>query len=174
MKIIGSWSSLTHIHMSSRSITPMPGATPNDDDWLEVTADHLPRPLAPPPDDFLTSDDDDDEPAWLATAAAELECDSATITELRRANEELDMRVRQTWATVEHERAQNVELRAQNAALQAELKEAQRLLALATGACIQICIKTLTGKTLTLEVGPSDSIESVKAKIADDPACRWD
>ena len=32
---------------------------------------------------------------------------------------------------------------------------------------IQIFIKTLTGKTITLEVEPSDSIENVKAKIQD-------
>jgi len=32
---------------------------------------------------------------------------------------------------------------------------------------MQIFIKTLTGKTITLEVEPSDSIENVKAKIQD-------
>ena len=32
---------------------------------------------------------------------------------------------------------------------------------------MQIFIKTLTGKTITLEVEPSDNIESVKNKIAD-------
>jgi ubiquitin len=32
---------------------------------------------------------------------------------------------------------------------------------------MQIFIKTLTGKTLTLDVDPSDSIQSVKAKIQD-------
>ena len=31
----------------------------------------------------------------------------------------------------------------------------------------QIFVKTLTGKTVTLEVEPSDSIENVKAKIQD-------
>ena len=31
----------------------------------------------------------------------------------------------------------------------------------------QIFVKTLTGKTITLEVEPSDSIENVKAKIQD-------
>merc|ERR1712126_472304 len=30
-----------------------------------------------------------------------------------------------------------------------------------------IFVKTLTGKTITLEVEPSDSIENVKAKIQD-------
>ena len=30
---------------------------------------------------------------------------------------------------------------------------------------MQIFVKTLTGKTITLEVDPSDTIESVKAKI---------
>ena len=30
---------------------------------------------------------------------------------------------------------------------------------------MQIFVKTLTGKTLTLEVEPSDSIENVKTKI---------
>ena len=30
---------------------------------------------------------------------------------------------------------------------------------------MQIFVKTLTGKTITLEVEPSDSIENVKAKI---------
>ena len=32
---------------------------------------------------------------------------------------------------------------------------------------VQIFVKTLTGKTITLEVEPSDSIENVKAKIQD-------
>ena len=32
---------------------------------------------------------------------------------------------------------------------------------------MQIFVKTLTGKTITLEVEPSDSIENVKAKIQD-------
>ena len=32
---------------------------------------------------------------------------------------------------------------------------------------MQIFIKTLTGKTITLDVEASDSIESVKAKIQD-------
>ncbi len=32
---------------------------------------------------------------------------------------------------------------------------------------MQIFVKTLTGKTLTLEVEPSDTIDSVKAKIQD-------
>ena len=32
---------------------------------------------------------------------------------------------------------------------------------------MQISVKTLTGKTITLEVEPSDTIENVKAKIQD-------
>ena len=32
---------------------------------------------------------------------------------------------------------------------------------------MQIFVKTLTGKTITLEVEPSDSIEAVKSKIQD-------
>ena len=35
----------------------------------------------------------------------------------------------------------------------------------AGGGGMQIFVKTLTGKTITLEVEPSDSIENVKAKI---------
>ena len=37
------------------------------------------------------------------------------------------------------------------------------------GICIemQIFVKTLTGKTITLEVEPSDSIDNIKAKIQD-------
>lgn len=34
-------------------------------------------------------------------------------------------------------------------------------------ACIQILVKTITGKTITLDVEPSDPIEKVKAKIQD-------
>jgi len=34
-------------------------------------------------------------------------------------------------------------------------------------AAMQIFVKTLTGKTITLEVEPSDSIDNVKAKIQD-------
>ncbi|XDA76230.1 hypothetical protein R6Z07F_006374 [Ovis aries] len=37
----------------------------------------------------------------------------------------------------------------------------------AAGAEMQIFVKTLTGKTITLEVEPSDTIENVKAKIQD-------
>ena len=33
---------------------------------------------------------------------------------------------------------------------------------------MQIFVKTLTGKTITLEVEPSDTIENVKAKIQDE------
>ena len=32
---------------------------------------------------------------------------------------------------------------------------------------MQIFIKTLTGKTLTIEVEPSDMVESIKSKISD-------
>lgn len=32
---------------------------------------------------------------------------------------------------------------------------------------MQVFIKTLTGKTITIEVEPSDSIESVKQKVMD-------
>ena len=32
---------------------------------------------------------------------------------------------------------------------------------------VQIFVKTLTGKTITLQVEPSDKIENVKAKIQD-------
>ena len=32
---------------------------------------------------------------------------------------------------------------------------------------MQIFVRTLTGKTITLEVEPSDSVENVKAKIQD-------
>ena len=34
-------------------------------------------------------------------------------------------------------------------------------------AIMQIFVKTLTGKTITLEVEPSDTIENVKTKIQD-------
>jgi len=33
---------------------------------------------------------------------------------------------------------------------------------------MQIFVRTLTGKTLTLDVSPSDTIENVKAKIQDE------
>jgi len=44
------------------------------------------------------------------------------------------------------------------------------IMILAAAACLfsmQIFVKTLTGKTITLEVEPSDSIENVKQKIQD-------
>lgn len=37
----------------------------------------------------------------------------------------------------------------------------------AADANMQIFVKTLTGKTITLEVEPGDTIENVKAKIQD-------
>ena len=39
------------------------------------------------------------------------------------------------------------------------------LLAPLDALAMQIFVKTLTGKTITLDVEPSDSIENVKAKI---------
>ena len=41
------------------------------------------------------------------------------------------------------------------------------LMAPLDAAAMQIFVKTLTGKTIVLEVEPSDSIENVKAKIQD-------
>ena len=38
---------------------------------------------------------------------------------------------------------------------------------LCLGLIMQIFVKTLTGKTITLEVEPSDTIENVKTKIQD-------
>jgi hypothetical protein len=35
---------------------------------------------------------------------------------------------------------------------------------------MQIFVKTLTGKTITLEVEPNDSIENIKAKVQDKDA----
>ena len=39
--------------------------------------------------------------------------------------------------------------------------------ALAAGRLLQIFVKTLTGKTITLDVGATDTIDAVKAKIQD-------
>lgn len=41
------------------------------------------------------------------------------------------------------------------------------ILQVTSAATMQIFVKTLTGKTITLEVEPSDTIENVKAKIQD-------
>ena len=46
-------------------------------------------------------------------------------------------------------------------------KESTLLLKLRIRPCMQIYVKTLTGKTITLEVEPSDTIENVKTKIQD-------
>ena len=46
-------------------------------------------------------------------------------------------------------------------------KESTLYLKLRLRGSMQIFVKTLTGKTVTLEVEPSDSIENVKAKIQD-------
>ena len=46
-------------------------------------------------------------------------------------------------------------------------KESILHLVLRLRGCIQIFVKTLTGKTITLDVEPSDTIENVKAKIQD-------
>jgi len=51
------------------------------------------------------------------------------------------------------------------------LKKLSRLLLLSTTQSdkmpMQIFVKTLTGKTITLDVEPTDSIDAVKAKIQD-------
>ena len=52
-------------------------------------------------------------------------------------------------------------------ALSASLTLSVLLLAPLDALAMQIFVKTLTGKTITLEVEPSDSIENVKAKIQD-------
>ena len=46
-------------------------------------------------------------------------------------------------------------------------KESTLHLVLHLRGCMQIFVKTLTGKTITLEVEPSDSIKNVKTKIQD-------
>src|SRR5271157_3860529 len=46
-------------------------------------------------------------------------------------------------------------------------KESTLRLVLRLRGGMQIFVKTLTGKTITLEVEPSDTIENVKAKIED-------
>ena len=51
--------------------------------------------------------------------------------------------------------------------LSASLMLSVLLLAPLDALAMQIFVKTLTGKTITLEVEPSDSIENVKAKIQD-------
>ena len=51
--------------------------------------------------------------------------------------------------------------------LSASLTLSVLLLASLDAPAMQIFVKTLTGKTITLEVEPSDSIENVKAKIQD-------
>jgi hypothetical protein len=40
-------------------------------------------------------------------------------------------------------------------------------------AAMQIFVKTLTGKTITLEVESSDTIDNVKSKIQGTPSCRF-
>ena len=60
------------------------------------------------------------------------------------------------------------ELELQQPQAKAAAKEVVRAVRPPTsGGCMSIFVKTLTGKTITLDVEPSDSIDNVKAKIQD-------
>ena len=57
--------------------------------------------------------------------------------------------------------------KARDAAASASASRGPRAGSGSSGGCMQIFVKTLTGKTITIEVEPSDSIDNVKAKIQD-------
>ena len=56
-------------------------------------------------------------------------------------------------------------IKAQNSSL--DIESFDSLISYIIISSMQIFVKTLTGKTITLEVEPSDSIENVKSKIQD-------
>ena len=58
-------------------------------------------------------------------------------------------------------------LSAAAASIYSRLRNRSHAISSTSPLCYQIFVKTLTGKTITLEVEPSDSIDNVKAKIQD-------
>ncbi len=102
----------------------------------------------------------------LPPASTEAQATTAVLAQFAMVSNCSD----EDWEAVEMQLVANaleLSLASHKAEEQRRQRRAECGVACASGGCMQLFVKTLTGKTITLEVEPSDSIDDVKDKIQD-------